>query len=68
VGQEAWKAKETKVGEDELPGTGDMKTRGLMWEAMTAVSLMLAGANIVVLRHPEAADLIRETAASLKGE
>lgn len=68
VGQEAWKAKETKVGEDELPGTGDMKTRGLMWEAMTAVSLILAGADIVVLRHPEAADLIRKTAANLKGE
>lgn len=68
VGQEAWKAKETKVEEDELPGTGDMKTRGLMWEAMTAVSLMLAGADIVVVRHPEAADLIRKTAANLKAE
>ncbi len=68
VGQEAWKAKETKVEESELPGTGDRKTRGLMWEAMTAVSLLLAGANIVVLRHPESADLVRKAIASLKGE
>ncbi len=68
VGQEAWKAKETKVGEDELPGTGDMVTRGLMWESLTSVALLLAGANIVVLRHPESAALIRKTVASLKGE
>ncbi|MHB1343302.1 MAG: acetyl-CoA decarbonylase/synthase complex subunit delta [Thermoleophilia bacterium] len=68
VGQEAWKAKETKVGEDELPGTGDMVTRGLMWESLTAVALLLAGANIVVLRHPDSAGLIRKAVASLKGE
>jgi acetyl-CoA decarbonylase/synthase complex subunit delta len=68
VGQEAWKAKETKVTEEELPGTGDRKTRGLMWEALTATSLLLAGANIVVLRHPEAATLVRKAIAGLKGE
>jgi acetyl-CoA decarbonylase/synthase complex subunit delta len=68
VGQEAWKAKETKVSEDELPGTGDMVTRGLMWESLTAVALLLAGANIVVLRHPDSAGLIRKAIASLKGE
>lgn len=68
VGQEAWKAKETKVDEADLPGTGDRVTRGLMWESMTAVSLLLAGANVVVLRHPESAVLIRKAIASLKGE
>jgi len=68
VGQEAWKAKETKATEEELPGTGDRKTRGLMWEAITAVSLLLAGADIIVLRHPESAQLVRKAVASLKGE
>jgi acetyl-CoA decarbonylase/synthase complex subunit delta len=68
VGQEAWKAKETKVDESDLPGTGDRATRGLMWESMTAMSLLLAGANVVVLRHPESAVLIRKAIASLKGE
>lgn len=68
VGQEAWKAKETKVDESDLPGTGDRVTRGLMWESMTAMSLLLAGANVVVLRHPESAVLIRKAIASLKGE
>lgn len=68
IGQEAWKAKETKVEESELPGTGDRKTRGLMWESLTAISLLLAGANILVLRHPEAAELVRKAVTSLKGE
>ena len=68
VGQEAWKAKETKVEEAELPGTGDRVTRGLMWEAITAVCLLLAGANLVVLRHPDSAQLVRKTVASLSGE
>jgi acetyl-CoA decarbonylase/synthase, CODH/ACS complex subunit delta len=68
VGQEAWKAKETKVDESDLPGIGDRATRGLMWESMTAVSLLLAGANVVVLRHPESAVLIRKAIASLKGK
>jgi acetyl-CoA decarbonylase/synthase, CODH/ACS complex subunit delta len=68
VGQEAWKAKETKVDEDELPGTGDRETRGKMWETITAITLLVAGANVVVLRHPESAALVRKAVASLKGE
>ncbi|MDM8000324.1 MAG: acetyl-CoA decarbonylase/synthase complex subunit delta [Dehalococcoidia bacterium] len=40
---ECWKTKEAK--ED--------KTQGILWEGMTAVSLLLAGANLAVLRHPE---------------
>jgi len=68
VGQEAWKAKETKVGEDELPGMGDRKTRGLMWESLTAISLLVAGGEVIVLRHPESAELVRQAIASLQGE
>ena len=66
-GQEAWKTKEARTPEAELPGTGDLKTRGLMWEAMTAVALMLAGANIIVLRHPHSAELVRMTMDALGG-
>jgi acetyl-CoA decarbonylase/synthase complex subunit delta len=40
---ECWKTKEAK--ED--------KKQGLLWEGITAVSLLLAGANMAVLRHPE---------------
>jgi len=33
----------------------------LLWEGITALSLLLAGANILVLRHPETLSLVKET-------
>jgi acetyl-CoA decarbonylase/synthase complex subunit delta len=52
-GEEAWKAKEAKVGEGVPKAWGEWKTRALNWEALTAASLILAGADIAVVRHPE---------------
>jgi acetyl-CoA decarbonylase/synthase complex subunit delta len=40
---ECWKTKEAK----------ENRNQGILWEGMTAVSLLLAGANMAVLRHPE---------------
>jgi acetyl-CoA decarbonylase/synthase, CODH/ACS complex subunit delta len=51
LGGECWKTKQAK----------ENKKQGLLWEGMTAVSLLLAGANIIVLRHPETLKLIKET-------
>ncbi len=36
------------------------KKQGLLWECITALSLLLAGANILVLRQPESLKLIKE--------
>ena len=54
VGQEVWKVKEVKVPEDQEPLWGDRTKRGVLWEIATATSLLLAGADILVMRHPEA--------------
>ncbi|MBM4444040.1 MAG: acetyl-CoA decarbonylase/synthase complex subunit delta [Chloroflexi bacterium] len=51
VAGECWKTKEAK----------ENKEQGILWEGMTAISLLLAGANLVVLRHPETLKLVRET-------
>jgi len=51
IGAECWKTKQAK----------ENKEQGLLWEGITALSLLLAGANIIVLRHPETLKLIRET-------
>ncbi len=59
LGKEAWKAKEAKVSEKEEPGWGDEVKRGILWEAVTAVSLLVAGADILIMRHPEAVKLVR---------
>jgi len=52
-GEECWKVKESKVGEGVPDAWGDWERRALNWEATTAASLIFAGADLVVLRHPE---------------
>jgi len=52
-GFEAWKAKESKVGEGVPEAWGDWKVRAINWETLTATALVESGADIVVLRHPE---------------
>ncbi len=52
-GYEAWRQKESKVGEGVPASWGDWKERAILWETITATVLIEAGADIVVLRHPE---------------
>jgi acetyl-CoA decarbonylase/synthase complex subunit delta len=61
IGQEVWRVKEVKVPEYVEPLWGDMKKRGIHWEATTAVTLLLSGAGILVMRHPEAVNIVRKT-------
>jgi acetyl-CoA decarbonylase/synthase complex subunit delta len=46
VGQETWKVKEAK----DVSGR-----QGVNWEIVTSVSMLQAGADIVVIRHPDSA-------------
>ncbi len=58
-GEEAWRAKEARAA-DGVPATwGDWATRAVNWEAMTAAALVESGADMVVLRHPEAVRRIK---------
>jgi acetyl-CoA decarbonylase/synthase, CODH/ACS complex subunit delta len=59
IGREAWKTKEAKISEQEDPKMGDAKKRGVLLESMSAWCLLLSGADIVVMRHPEAINLVR---------
>lgn len=59
LGKEAWRAKEARVGTDEEPAWGDETKRGILWEATTAISLTMSGADILVMRHPEAVRLVK---------
>lgn len=60
VGEETWRQKESKVGEGVPPSWGDWRRRSITWEAMTATTLIHAGADIVSLRHPETVKLVRD--------
>ena len=64
IGKETWKTKEMHMADDEL-NMGDAKKRGILMEAMSAIALVLAGGDILIMRHPEAINLVRETIASL---
>jgi len=48
VGQEAWRTKEAKTSAQQ----------GIIWETITATSLIQAGADILVMRHPKAAQIV----------
>ncbi|MBN2026750.1 MAG: acetyl-CoA decarbonylase/synthase complex subunit delta [Actinobacteria bacterium] len=67
IGYQSWKTKEAKSSEDEYPEWGDPEKRGIMWETITAVSLLLAGADILVLRHPESIRMTKQLIADLSG-
>ncbi|MGQ9744712.1 MAG: acetyl-CoA decarbonylase/synthase complex subunit delta [Dissulfurimicrobium sp.] len=56
LGREVWKAKETRLPTDSL--YGDQEKRGVLMEAVTASLLMLAGGDLMVMRHPRAVSLI----------
>ena len=65
LGKEVWKAKEAKIPEAENPKLGDAKKRGILLEAMSAMCLLLTGADVIIMRHPETIKLIRDMIAEL---
>jgi acetyl-CoA decarbonylase/synthase complex subunit delta len=67
VGMEAWRAKESKVSEDEAPGLGPAEKRGPIWEAVTATDLLQSGGDLLVMRHPEAIRMVRKAIDRLSG-
>jgi acetyl-CoA decarbonylase/synthase complex subunit delta len=68
LAREVWKTKEVKVPESEAPLLGDIKKRGILIEALTAQCVLLAGADILVMRHPEAISLVKESIKDLMTE
>jgi acetyl-CoA decarbonylase/synthase complex subunit delta len=54
VGGEVWRIKEATVDDDILPGWGKLDQRGPAWEATCAAVYLQAGADILVMAHPEA--------------
>lgn len=64
-GEEAWRVKEAKVGTGVPATWGDWKERAIAWEALTTAALIESGADIVVMRHPEAVARIKRMIAEL---
>jgi acetyl-CoA decarbonylase/synthase complex subunit delta len=65
IAREAWKSKEAKISGEEEPKLGDAEKRGILLEAMSAMTLLLAGGDILIMRHPDAIRLVRDTVKKL---
>ncbi|MDB4349350.1 CO dehydrogenase/acetyl-CoA synthase subunit delta [Omnitrophica bacterium] len=65
VGQEAWRAKEAKGLMSEHKEWGPESERGPMWEFLTAVNMLQAGADILIMRHPKAVEETRKYISSM---
>ncbi len=64
-GYEAWKTKEAKVNVGVPEAWGDWLERSINWETLTAMTLIEAGADIVVLRHAESVRRVKAAIADL---
>lgn len=59
IGNEIWKCKEAGQPIEEAPILGDPERRGILMETVGAVSYLMAGSDVVILRHPESVRLTR---------
>ncbi|MFC1942328.1 acetyl-CoA decarbonylase/synthase complex subunit delta [Chloroflexota bacterium] len=65
IAKETWKIKEAKLAEADDPKMGDTGKRGILLEAMSAMALLQAGADVLIMRHPKAITLVREMITDL---
>ena len=59
IGNEIWKSKEAGQSIEEAPTLGDPERRGILMESVAAVSYLLAGSDVIILRHPESVRIVR---------
>ncbi len=60
LGNEIWKSKETKLTNEEAPTLGDQAKRGVLMEGVGAVAYLLAGSDVLIMRHPESVTLVKK--------
>jgi len=65
IGKEVWKTKEVQIPTEQEPKLGDTKQRGILMESISAMVSLLAGADVLIMRHPEAIKLVQEMIVQL---
>ena len=65
IAGETYRVKEAVADDDILPGWGKLAKRGPMWEAACAEGYLQAGADILIMAHPDAVKTIQNTISRL---
>jgi acetyl-CoA decarbonylase/synthase complex subunit delta len=64
VGPEVWKIKEVRSSD---AAAGDALERAVNWETATALGLLMAGADVLCVRHPRSAAALKAAVDALHG-
>jgi len=67
LAHEVWKVKECKLTNEQAPELGDQAQRGILMEAITAIAMLLAGGDLLIMRHPEAVKLVKTYIQEMMG-
>ncbi len=59
LANEVWKCKEAKLTVEGEPLLGDPERRAILMESIGAVSYLMGGSNILIMRHPESIKLTK---------
>lgn len=59
LANEIWRCKEANQTVQDAPILGDPERRVIMMEAVGAVCYLLSGADVLIMRHPEAVRLVK---------
>ena len=59
-GYESSRVKEARVSKEDYPEWGDQELRSAYWEIATAMSLLVAGAELLVIYHPQAVKVVKK--------
>jgi anaerobic carbon-monoxide dehydrogenase catalytic subunit len=68
IAEEVWKTKEAKLPTSEAPNLGEAGTRAVNLEAITAISALQAGSDVLILRHPRTLERARKYLSNIMVE
>jgi acetyl-CoA decarbonylase/synthase complex subunit delta len=66
-GYECSRVKEARVSEEDYPDWGNQELRSAYWEIATAMSLLAAGSDLLIMYHPEAMQVVKKNIDELYG-
>ena len=65
IAEEVWKTKEAKLKQEDDPKLGEASVRGVNLEVITAVSMLQAGSDLMILRHPKTVEHLKKYLAEV---